>query len=311
MSTAVLLTGAAGQLGSDLVGQLRTEPDTITRALTSTDLDITNPDAVRWLVQAWARAVHGDDPAHQLVVINAAAYTAVDAAETDEDRAYAVNATAPGLLADACGQVGARLVHVSTDYVFPGTVSPGIATTPYDVDSPTGPTSAYGRTKLAGELAVRALLPDDSYVVRTAWVYGATGQNFVKTMTRLAGERDTLDVVDDQRGSPTWSRDLAAGLLAVVRQRPAPGTYHCTNRGKTTWCGLARAVFEELGLDPNRVQPTTTDAFPRPAPRPAYSVLSSRTWDKAGLPPLPDWRAALCEAFQVAGPAFRGQPAAA
>ena len=161
----------------------------------------------------------------------------------------------------------------------------------------TAPRSAYGRTKLAGELAVRELAPEHGYVVRTAWVYGATGSNFVKTMARLERDRDTLEVVDDQRGSPTWSADLARGLVQLAGSDAAPGIYHCTGSGETSWFGLARAVFDELGADPERVRPTTTDKFPRPAPRPAYSVLSDAAWRAAGLSPLPHWRAALRQAF--------------
>jgi dTDP-4-dehydrorhamnose reductase len=235
-------------------------------------------------------------------VLNAAAYTAVDAAETDEETAYAVNASAPALLATACAKVGAQLVHVSTDYVFPGDRVGG---PPYDVDDETGPRSAYGRTKLAGELAVREVLPDASWVVRTAWVYGATGKNIVKTMARLEAERETVSVVADQTGSPTWSRDLAKGLFALAREDAPAGAYHCTNGGETTWHGFTRAVFEELGADPDRVRPITTAEYPLPAPRPAYSALSPRAWDDAGLPAMPGWREALAEAFATAGDAFR------
>jgi dTDP-4-dehydrorhamnose reductase len=270
------------------------------RGLSIRDLDITDAFAVQDMVLGWERIVHSDNPQHRLVVVNCAAYTAVDAAEADEETAFAVNAAGPALLATACAKVDASLIHVSTDYVFPGD-----ATEPYDVDDPTGPTSAYGRTKLAGEQAVREILPDASYVVRTAWLYGANGQNFVKTMARLESERETVSVVDDQRGSPTWSHDLAAGLLALAGADVPAGIYHATNRGETTWCGLAKAIFEELGADPDRVLPTTTDQFPRPAPRPAYSVLSGRAWDEAGLPPLRGWREALAEAFRTAGDAFR------
>jgi dTDP-4-dehydrorhamnose reductase len=221
-------------------------------------------------------------------VVNAAAYTAVDAAETDEDTAHRVNAAGPAVLATALARHGGRLIHVSTDYVFAGD-----ARRPYEVDDETGPKSAYGRTKLAGEQAVRELMPDASFVVRTAWVYGATGGNFVKTMARLERERDTVSVVDDQRGSPTWSADLAAGLIELAGSSAPAGTYHCTNAGDTTWFGLTRAIFEELGADPARVLPTTTDAFPRPAPRPAYSVLSPDAWRSAGLTPMRHWRDAL------------------
>jgi dTDP-4-dehydrorhamnose reductase len=225
-------------------------------------------------------------------VVNAAAYTAVDQAETDEDKAFAVNAAGPALLAAAAARTGARLLQVSTDYVFAGD-----ADRPYAEQDEPDPRSAYGRTKLAGELAVRELAPEHGYVVRTAWVYGATGSNFVKTMARLERDRDTVEVVDDQRGSPTWSADLARGLVELAGSAAAPGTYHCTGSGETSWFGLARAVFEELGADPERVRPTSTDRFPRPAPRPAYSVLSDRAWRAAGLSPLPHWRQALRQAF--------------
>jgi dTDP-4-dehydrorhamnose reductase len=283
----LLVTGAGGQLGADLV-RAGDRHDVV--GLTRAELDVTDRDAVE-------KAVLDVRPD---VVLNASAYTAVDAAETDEAGAAAVNAAAPAHLARACALHGAGLVHVSTDYVFAGD-----ATRPYEPGDPTGPTSAYGRTKLAGEQAVRRLLPDRSWIVRTAWVYGAGGGNFVRTIARLEGSRDTVDVVDDQRGSPTWSRDLADGLLALVAAAPGPGIYHCTNAGETTWYGLARAVFEELGADPDRVRPTTTAAFPRPAPRPAYSVLSPAAWLAAGLPAPRPWREALHAAFAEVGAALR------
>jgi len=300
---AFLVTGMGGQLSTDFVDIARPLGQTVfCKGLTIDDLDITDPFAVKDTVAEWCRVVRSDSPHHTVVVVNAAAYTAVDAAETDEETAYAVNATAPALLAQACAANGAKLVHVSTDYVFPGDRVGG---PPYDVDDEPGPKGAYGRTKLAGELAVRELLPNASWVVRTSWVYGVTGKNIVKTVARLERERETVSFVDDQCGSPTWSRDLAKGLWALVRENPPAGTFHCTNRGETTWHGLAAAVFTELGADPARVLPTTTDAFPLPAPRPAYSVLSSRAWDDAGLPALPDWRDALGEAFRLYGSSFR------
>jgi dTDP-4-dehydrorhamnose reductase len=301
VSLALLVVGATGQLGNDLLDAVRGGKDVFARPLSRKDMDVTDAFGVQDMVAGWAQILRTDDREHDLVVVNATAYTAVDAAETDEETAYAVNAAGPALLATACAKVGARLIHVSTDYVFPGD-----ATTPYDVDDPTGPKSAYGRTKLAGEQAVREILPDASYVVRTAWLYGATGQNFVKTMARLEREKDTVSVVDDQRGSPTWSRDVAAGLLCLAGSDAPPGIYHATNRGETTWHGFTQAIFEELGADPERVLPTTSEAFPRPAPRPAYSVLSPRAWDEAGLPPLQHWRSALAEAFRDHGEAFRG-----
>ncbi|MEP6598388.1 MAG: dTDP-4-dehydrorhamnose reductase [Actinomycetota bacterium] len=275
-----LITGAGGQLGTDLQAVLA-DDDVV--ALGRTALDISDAQAV-------ASAVHEHAPD---VVINAAAYTAVDAAETDEDVAHRVNATGPAALAAVVAASGGRLIHVSTDYVFSGEAS-----RPYEVEDATGPKSAYGRTKLAGEQAVRELLPERSFVVRTAWVYGVTGSNFVKTMIRLEREQGTVNVVDDQRGSPTWSADLARGLVELGRSDAAAGIYHCTNTGDTTWFGLTRAIFEELGADPARVLPTTTDAFPRPALRPAYSVLSDAAWRRVGLTPMPTWREALTAAVR-------------
>jgi len=303
MSLAFLVTGMGGQLSTDFVEVARPLPGVaFCRGLTIEDLDITDSVAVHDTVAEWARIVTADSPAHRLVVLNAAAYTAVDAAEADEQTAYAVNAAAPALLASACARAGAQLVHVSTDYVFAGDRVGG---PPYEVDDEPAPRSAYGRTKLAGELAVREILPDASWVVRTAWVYGATGHNLVKTMVRLEAERDTVNVVADQTGSPTWSRDLAQAVLALAREDAPAGTYHCTNRGSTTWHGFTRAIFQELGADPDRVRPIRTDEYPLPAPRPAYSVLSHGAWDAAGLPQLQGWREALAEAFATQGAAFR------
>jgi dTDP-4-dehydrorhamnose reductase len=196
------------------------------------------------------------------------------------------------MLAAACSSRRVPLVHVSTDYVFPGD-----ADRPYESEDDPGPRSAYGRTKAAGEDAVLGS-GAKAWVVRTAWVYGTTGTNFVKTMVRLEKERDTVSVVDDQRGSPTWSADLAAGLLELGRaivdgKAPVGRVLHCTGGGDTTWHGFARAVFEELGANPDRVKPCTTAEFPRPARRPAYSVLSNAAWAEAGLTPLRPWREAL------------------
>lgn len=281
-STRWLVTGAAGMLGRDLVATLQ-HRGTVTAADRST-LDVTDPDAV-------AAAVAGHD-----VVVNAAGWTAVDSAETEEVTATAVNGEAVAGIARACAATGARLVHVSTDYVFPGD-----ATTPYREDAPTDPVNAYGRSKLAGERAVRDLLPLTGYIVRTAWLYGRHGPNFVATMLRLAGERETISVVDDQLGQPTWtgalSRQVAALGLAAVGGTAPPGAYHGTASGQTTWYGLARAVFAGAGLDPDRVRPATSAEFPRPARRPAYSVLGHDRWAAAGVPLQPDWHDQLAEAL--------------
>lgn len=285
-----LITGSYGQLGTDLQRVLAESVDEVVHAVDVDVLDITDSGAV-------ARCVEEFVPD---VLVNAAAFTAVDSAESNEQTAYLVNATGPAVLAAAVARVGGRLIHVSTDYVFAGD-----GTRPYEVDDVPDPRSAYGRTKLAGEVAVRELLPLASYVVRTAWVYGGMGANFVKTMARLEREKDTVSVVDDQRGSPTWSADLARALVELARSSAAPGIYHCTGAGDTTWHGFTQAIFEELGADPVRVLPTTTDAFPRPAPRPAYSVLSDTAWQAAGLTPMPAWRDALHTAFLTVGDQLR------
>lgn len=289
----LLVTGAAGQLGSDLMLAASTDPDVFgSSGLTRSELDITDAPAVRAVVADQAAAARD----HRLVIVNSGAWTDVDGAESDEAGAFAANATGPAALAAAAEAVGARLIHVSTDYVFDGT-----STVPYEVDHPTAPVSAYGRTKAAGEQAVLALHPNGGYVVRTAWVYGLTGTNFVKTMLRLEGERETLTVVDDQVGSPTWSADLATGLLALAATQAPAGIYHATGGGETTWWGFARAIFAATGADPTRVQPCSSSEFIRPAPRPAYSVLSNSRWAAEGLPPLPHWEKSIKKALEMMG----------
>jgi dTDP-4-dehydrorhamnose reductase len=293
----LLVTGARGQLGSDV---MRAADSAGFRAigLGSAELDITDSGAAEAAVADLSAA----SDIERTVVINCAAYTAVDAAETDQEAAFAVNVTGAENLARAAASNGARFVHISTDYVFPGN-----GTLPYEIDDPTGPRNVYGSTKLAGERAVLSAHPD-AQVVRTAWVYGASKTNFVKTMVSLEATRDTISVVDDQLGSPTWSADLASGLLELARTQVPGGVLHATGAGQTTWCGFARAVFDEIGADPARVLPITTDAFPRPAPRPAYSVLSGRAWAQVGLVPLRDWREALAAAFQVHRSEFSPRP---
>ncbi|MEU1316603.1 dTDP-4-dehydrorhamnose reductase [Streptomyces tibetensis] len=279
-----LITGAGGMLGRDVVEELTSRGESVV-GLDRAALDITDPAAVDAAVRR-----HRPD-----LVVNCAAYTAVDDAETDEARALEINGEGPRLLARSCAAHGARLIHVSTDYVFSGEAR----TTPYPEDHPTGPRTAYGRTKLAGEQAVLEELPGASAIVRTAWLYGVHGANFVRTMIGLEARRDTLDVVDDQRGQPTWSADVA-GRIADLGPRLGPdahGIFHATSTGEATWFDLAREVFSLIGADPERVRPTSSAAFPRPAPRPAYSALAHRRWQEIGLPPPRDWRSALHEAL--------------
>lgn len=272
----VLVTGAGGMLGQSLVDAFADlDPVAATRA----ELDVTDADAV-------AHAIRGID-----VVVNAAAYTAVDDAESHEDAATALNATAVGTLAAATAREGARFITVSTDYVFDGQ-----GDRPYPEDAAPNPATAYGRTKAAGE-ALAARENPRTVIVRTAWLYGAGGQSFPRTMLRLAAGRDTIDVVDDQRGQPTSAVDLAQQIRRVVDAGVVGRVLHGTNAGEATWYTFARETFRLAGLDPERIRPTDSASFVRPAPRPAYSVLGHDGWARAGIPSMRDWREALAAAF--------------
>lgn len=271
-----LVIGSRGQLGHDLMTVLGSRAV----GLDMPEIDITDLDSV-------SEAIYDVAPE---VVVNCAAYTAVDAAESDEVTAQAVNGTGAANVAEAAAN--ARLVQVSTDYVFDGT-----AATPYSEDAVPAPASAYGRTKLFGEQAV--LRHPDAYVVRTAWLYGAHGHNFVKTMLELERTRDGVSVVDDQIGQPTWSMDLARQIVLLADSAARPGIYHGTNSGQTSWYGFARRIFELAGADPDRVRPTTTAEFPRPAARPAFSVLGHGAWQEAGIAPMRPWQEALADAFPL------------
>lgn len=301
-ATALLVPGGHGQVGSELA-RIGAEQAALVHAPGSAELDITDRAAVADAVHSFAESTR--DTGLSPVVINTAAYTAVDAAETDAGRAAEVNAVGAGVLSQVCASRGVPLLHLSTDYVFAGE-----ADRPYEPDDATDPRTVYGQTKLDGERAVLAA-NTASWVIRTAWVYGAGGGNFVKTIARLESERDTLSVVDDQIGSPTWAADLAVGLLELAagvakREGPRQRVLHCTNSGRASWFDLARAVFAELGADPERVLPCSSAEFPRPAPRPAFSVLSDRAWREAGLAPLRPWRDALAAAFHEHGSGLRG-----
>jgi dTDP-4-dehydrorhamnose reductase len=287
--TRWLITGANGMLGTELVALLIAAGEFVT-ALSRDTLDITDRTAVKE-----AMAMGKPD-----VVVDCAAWTAVDEAEAHEDEALAVNGHAVANLATACADVGAALVLVSTDYVFDG-----IATSPYAEDAVPAPRTAYGRTKLAGERAALTTLPDAAYVVRTAWLYGAHGPNFVRTMLRLAHSGTSPTVVDDQRGQPTWSFDVARQIHALIQVGASPGIYHATSSGETTWYGLAHEVFKlfaatqgapDSGVHPTPT-PTTSAAHQRPAARPSYSVLGHAAWRATSIPPISDWRESLHRAF--------------
>lgn len=271
------VSGAEGMLGRDLVEVLRSRGEQVTAAGRDL-LDITD-------AAACAEAVAGHD-----VVVICAAYTAVDLAESAEDQALAVNGAGAGNLARAAAATGARLVHISTDYVFDG-----LATEPYAVSAPVAPLQAYGRTKLAGEQAVARECPQ-SWVVRTAWLYGAHGDSFPSTIARIGRERGQVSVVTDEVGQPTWTVDLADAIIQLVTAQAPFGLWHATGAGQCSRFEFARAVFEEIGLDPNRVLPTTSAAFARPARRPGYSVLSHERWAECGLAAPRHWRDALAEA---------------
>lgn len=271
-----VITGASGMLGQDVQKALAGREVV---ALSRQDLDITDADAVR-------EAIQGAD-----VVINCAAYTNVDGAEEDRDGAYRVNADGPAVLAEACAEQGAALVHYSTDYVFKGD-----ADAPYPEDGAYDPINVYGASKAEGEKAVTAGNGAKSYIIRTAWLYGAGGPNFAKTMAKLAASKPEVSVVDDQLGQPTSTADLAAQTVKLLDAGAPAGIYHGTNSGQATWFEFAQEVFEAAGYPRANVKPTDSASFPRPAARPAYSVLGHDAWTAAGLPEMRDWREAFHEA---------------
>lgn len=289
--TTWLVTGAAGRLGREFVGLLHSLGEPVVPA-TKAVLDVTDGRAVEAAVASIARMAAGDpgDP----VVVNLAAVTDVDGAEVDEAGARAVNAHGAANVARACERADVRMIQLSTDYVFDGS-----SRQPYPEDAPIAPATAYGRTKAEGERVVLEALPDTSVIIRTGWTYGAYGRSFVSTMVELAARRGEVEVIDDQRGQPTWTFDLATRIYDVGRLLSASGVsgvLHATNSGSTSWYGLARAVFAELGVDPDRVRPITSDEMPRLAPRPPYSVLAQGRWAQLGMEPMRPWRQALSAA---------------
>jgi dTDP-4-dehydrorhamnose reductase len=271
----VLITGAGGQLGHDLVAVCTEAGDEVV-ACSSSDLNLGDRDSVLSVITSVAPDV----------VVNAGAWTAVDACESDPDRAWRINALGPRHVVDAASRVGAHVVHVSTDYVFDGT-----KLDPYVEWDRTNPQSAYGRSKLGGELEVQAY--PGSCVVRTAWVCGEHGNNMVKTVLKLA-ERPELAFVDDQRGSPTFTADLALAIRRLAAER-RPGTFHVTNQGAVSWYEFVRDILAAAGHDPGKVRPIKTEDLdpPRPAPRPANSVLDNAALRLSDLPLLPHYRESL------------------
>jgi dTDP-4-dehydrorhamnose reductase len=271
----LLITGAAGMLGTDVQAAARAADHEVV-ALSRAELDITDRRAVDAAVTA----------AQPDAVINCAAYTNVDGAESDPDAAGAVNATGPGLLAAAAAATGAWLIHISTDYVFDGT-----KTKPYVEADPTGPRSIYGSTKLLGERAVAMAAPESHTIVRSSWLFGTAGACFPATMLRLAAEHPTLTVVDDQLGCPTFTGHLGAALVGLAAGRQLSGVVHVAAAGQCSWYEFAVEIMRATRTAVE-VQPCTTDQFPRPARRPAYSVMRS---ERRAAPILPDWHAGLHE----------------
>jgi dTDP-4-dehydrorhamnose reductase len=272
----ILITGAAGMLGLDVVAAATAaghEPIARSRG----ELDITDPDALAASVNR----------AEVDAVINCAAWTDVDLAERSAEAAHAVNGEGAANVARAAAAAGAWTVHVSSDYVFAGEKA-----TPYLESDPVAPISIYGRSKLAGERAVAQAAPDAHTIVRSSWLFGTGGPCFPATILRLAGERDELSVVDDQRGGPTFTAHLARALVELATRRRAPGVLHLAGGGDCTWYEFAQEIVAAAGVL-CQVRPTTTSAMARPAPRPAYSVLGT---ERPGeIPPLPDWREGLAE----------------
>ncbi len=280
----VLITGANGQLARAFRHTLSDTTEVV--ALSRAELDLADELSVRQAIRAF----------QPRVIINAGAYTAVDAAETDEELAHKVNSLAPGILADEAAHLGACLIHFSTDYVFDGRQS-----TPYEETDVAAPINVYGATKLEGE--ARALDRwEKTTVFRVSWLYYVRGHNFLRTMLRLAETRDRLTVVDDQHGAPTWVYPLAKGVSSLVRGDLAQedrehGLFHLPSGGHTTWCKFARAILRHAGLEVT-VEAIDTAAYPTPAKRPAYSLLSG---EKAGVSfglRLPDWQLQLQDAMR-------------
>jgi dTDP-4-dehydrorhamnose reductase len=277
-----LIAGGSGQLGIAVSHELD-KLGIAFDALSSKDLDISQSSTV-------SKAIEELSPT---VIINCAAWTDVDRAESHEIDAFRVNSDGPENLALAAKLSNSKLIHVSTDYVFSGK-----SQSPWQIADEINPQSAYGRTKAQGESRVLISHPENSFVVRTAWLYSPWGKNFAKTMSRLALNGDgEVRVVNDQMGQPTSALDLAKQLIELGLSSSPAGIYHGTNSGEATWFEFAQEIFRLAGADVNRVVPVSSSEYPRPAKRPSYSVLSHDAWAKTSVKPLRDWRIALEQAM--------------
>ena len=273
-----LVTGGSGQLGIAVSEELDSRGIAFT-AVGSKDLDITDSKNVIDFIAQYTPSV----------IVNCAAWTDVDGAESNEESAANVNSRGSENLAKAAVSINARLIHISTDYVFSGE-----SQKPFEVADQADPKSAYGRTKADGEKKVLATYPQNSFIVRTAWLYSAKGKNFAKTMARLAlNGQGEVRVVNDQTGQPTSAVDLAKRIVDLGLSNAPAGIYHGTNGGQATWFEFAQEIFSLTGADINRVSPVSSEEYPRPAKRPSYSVLSDEEWSTISFAPMRDWKIAL------------------
>jgi dTDP-4-dehydrorhamnose reductase len=269
----ILVLGKNGQVGSDLVRLLKNSNFEYV-ALDRTDIDLSNVEEIGIKLASYEFDI----------LVNCAAYTQVDLAESEVELASKINAIAVGELAKACKAKSASLIHISTDYVFAGENN-----SPYLEDDATDPQSVYGSSKLQGEELALAI-NEKTWILRTAWVYGEAGSNFPKTIAKLLLAGKDLEVVDDQIGAPTWSQDIAKAILDLINKQPQFGIYNCTNAGEISWFEFAQTIASTLGIEISKVKAVKSNTLTRPAKRPNYSVLSDKKWKQAGLQPLPNWK---------------------
>jgi dTDP-4-dehydrorhamnose reductase len=273
----VLLLGGSGILGSEVLLKLQSE-NFIYVSPTSLELDITNKDQILKFVSQF-------NPSW---IVNCAAWTNVDGAESHFQESLQLNARAVQYIGEVAAEIKSRVIHISTDYVFDGNGS-----VPYLESDPTNPINAYGKSKLEGEKTLSSNLEIDSFVIRTSWLYGKNGKNFVKTIIRKALAQESCSVVGDQYGTPTYSRDLATGIVNLMKNPMSPGTYHYSNLGEASWYEFARAIYQLTGADPDLVSMSLTADINQQTPRPRYSVLSKEKWLETKVSGIPDWQTSL------------------
>jgi dTDP-4-dehydrorhamnose reductase len=278
-----LLTGGSGQLATTLAQLLDREGISFV-APSKTELDVTETSSIAKIIDL-----------NPSFIVNCAAYTAVDRAESESEAAYLVNATGAQNVASAAQELGAQLIHISTDYVFSGE-----SLTPWKVDSPTSPSTQYGKSKLAGELAVQEIYPEGSWILRTAWLYSPFGKNFVKTMIKKAiSETSELKVVNDQLGQPTSTFDVAGRIMELGKGSIYPGIYHATNSGQASWFEFTKEIFQLSGISTNRITPVSSAEYVTPAKRPNFSVLDHSRWIEVGMKGFHSWESALKDAYPL------------